>query len=165
MKRIDPIVIGMAAFTLVVLGGIALLIFRPQAPPIVQYSSDDPKRPLLEVGQTQFDFGLVLLNETKTQEVPVKNLGQSPLVFSDAVTSCDCTSIQLVINNLESKRFSMQRHPDWRQELLPGESGFVRIIYEPKIMPVKGRVSRQAVIKTNDPRNPIINFSFVAEVR
>ena len=134
------------------------------SPSVVQYQVTDLSQPKLEIGATSFNFGNLKLTDVKTQEVPIKNTGDKPLVISDMLTSCDCTFAQLIVAGKESPRFSMQRNPNWRGELLPGENAVIKIIYEPKIMPVKGGVKREIVFKTNDPQQPSVNLRFTANV-
>jgi hypothetical protein len=164
MKKPDPIIIGIIIFALVIFGGIILATVLSAPPPIAQYKPTDQDRPKLEIGQTLFDFGSMKLTDVKSQDVPLKNTGTKPLIISDILTSCDCTFAQLIVADKTSPRFSMQRNPDWRGEILPGKGGVIKITYEPKIMPVKGGVKRNIVFKTNDPNQPSINLSFNAIV-
>lgn len=165
MKKVDPVIIGIIAITLVVIGGIAFVAARQQKTSIAQYSAQDADRPKLEIDQTQFDFGKIKLADTKIQEIKLKNSGAKPLVIYDFITSCDCTFAQLVISGKESPRFSMQRDPNWRGEVQPGETAVLKVIYEPKLMPVQGTVKREIVFKSNDPQKPQSNISFTAEVK
>src|SRR3989338_2057714 len=121
MKKTDPIIAGILIFALIILAGIALAMLRSQAPPVAQYRPGDPDKPKLEIGPAQFDLGEMSLSDVKTKDISVRNSGNRPLVFSEAVTSCDCTFVQLISSGKESKKFSMQRDFVWRQELNPGE--------------------------------------------
>ena len=102
--------------------------------------------------------------EIKTKEIEIKNSGNKSLVVSNVFTSCDCTFAQFVIDGQESKRFSMQRSPKWRGEIQPDTAATLKIIYEPRLMPVKGNVSRSIFFKTNDPQNPSVTINFTAYV-
>jgi hypothetical protein len=164
MKKIEPITIGIIIFTLVIFGGVIIAAFATQNAPIPQYGNTDQSRPQLEISETSFDFGLMKVDDVKVQEIPLQNKGSKPLVISDIYTSCDCTFAQLVINGRESPKFAMNRDMKWRGEILPGESAVLRVIYEPRIMPVKGVVKREVIFKTNDPEKPLTNIRFQAVV-
>lgn len=165
MKRPDPIILGIIIVTVIVIGGIIAVAASSQPKQVSQYQTNDADRPKAEIGATSFNFGNMKLSDTKTQETTLKNTGTKPLILSDIVTSCDCTFAQVVVAGRESKRFSMQRDTTWQEQVQSGETATIRIIYEPRIMPVKGTVNRSVAIKTNDPAKPLINLSFTANVQ
>lgn len=165
MKKIDPIIIGIAVVTLIIIGGIFWASFNAQGPSIAQYKITDTGRPTLKTFLTNFDFGQMDLKEIKTKEIELKNTGNKALIISDMITSCDCTFAQLVGEGKESPRFSMRRDTKWRGEIAAGQTALLKITYEPKLMPVQGKVSRAITFKTNDPVNPNVNISFSAEVK
>lgn len=157
-------IIGVIVILVLLVGGAAVAFMTNQGTAIDQYDADDQTRPQLSIGQTSFEFGKMSLSDTKIQEIPIQNTGNKSLVLSDFVTSCDCTFAQVVINDQTSPRFSMRRNPSWRGEIFPGASAVIKIIYEPKIMPVKGKVKREIVFRTNDPNQPLVNMKFTALV-
>ena len=164
MKKIDPITIGAIIIILLLTGGVILAYIVSPKEEAKKYSSNDENRPVLEISQKEFDFGQMKIEDKKTEEVPIKNIGKSPLTLSDFATSCNCTFVQAVINGKESPLFSMHSRPNWQGVLQPNEIGTLRLIYEPKLMPVKGSVTRQIVFKTNDPAQPLITLKFTANV-
>jgi len=164
MRKIDPIILGIIGITIIIFGGIITVAVLSQEKPISQYNVNDNERPKLSIGETRFDFGKIKLTDIKTREVAINNIGNQPLIISDFKTSCDCTFAQAVINGEESPRFSMSGSANWQGEIATQSSAIIKIIYEPQVMPVKGKVNRQVVFKTNDPENPLINISFTAEV-
>ena len=164
MKIFDPIVITIIIIAIVIIGGIILVSLSSKGSPIPQYRVIDSNRPKLEISETDFNFGQINSNEIKTKEIQLKNSGLSSLILSDAVTSCDCTFAQFVIDGVESPKFSMARNPKWRGEVKPNQSALLRIIYEPRIMPAKGTVKREVVFKTNDPIKPLVSLRFTAVV-
>jgi len=164
MKKIDPIIIGIIVIVLLMVGGVILAYIVSPKEEAKKYSVNDENRPVLEISQKEFNFGQMKLDDTKTQKVSIKNIGQSPLLLSDFATSCNCTFVQAVINGKESPLFSMHSRPDWQGVLQPDETGILKLIYEPKLMPVKGSVTRQIVFKTNDPAQPLITLKFTANV-
>lgn len=156
--------IGLAVIIILLIAGIIFAFENSKDQPITQYTADDNNSPRLEIGQIKFDFGIVKVSDTRTQEVPIKNMGQNTLVLSDFISSCDCTSAEVIIGDKISPRFSMHRTPDWRGEIVPNTSAIIRLIYDPKVMPVKGPVKRAVLFKTNDPKQPEITLSFNAIV-
>ena len=165
MRKLDPITSSIIFITIVVFGGIILAAIKSQGIPITQYKITDAERPQLEILETNFDFGQMKLSEIKTKEIVIKNRGRKPLVISDLITSCDCTFAQLLVDGRESPRFSMRRDSKWRDEISPAGEAKLRIIYEPRIMPVQGRVRREIVFKTNDPSSPLVNLRFDAVIK
>lgn len=163
MPKIDPIVTGIVVVTLLIFGGILIVAVFFQPPSIIQYSSESPDRPKLTINETVFDFGKMKTSDIKTQEITLKNEGNRPLILSDFSTSCDCTFIQLFTSQQNSPRFSMGRS-SWRGEIAPGETARLKLTYEPKIMPVKGAVRREAVFRANDPERRLTNLRFNAIV-
>lgn len=164
MKRIDPVGLGIIIVTLAVVGGIIVAASLNQAPVVSQYQLSDADRPKLEIGETSFDFGRVSVTEIKIKEIEIKNAGAQPLILYGFFTSCDCTFAEVSIGGQTSPKFSMRDKPNWQGRLLPGETGWLKIIYEPRIMPVKGAIRREVVFKTNDPSQPLVNVRFIAQV-
>lgn len=164
MKKINSTVIGIIIISVLLVGGAIIAFVTTKSTSISQYSADDINRPQFIIGQTNFDFGKMAIKDTKTQEIPIKNNGKDTLVLSDFITSCDCTFAQVIINGQESPKFSMHRNPNWRGEILSGGAALIKITYEPKIMPVKGLVKREIIFKTNDPNQPLVHLSFIANV-
>lgn len=162
--NIDPIILGIIIITIVVVGGIVIAIAASGGTAIENYKVTDTVRPSLEVSERNFDFGKIKLAEIKIKEIEIKNSGNKPLVVSHVFTSCDCTFAQFVINGEASERFSMQRDQKWLGEIQPNTSATLKIIYEPRLMPVKGNVSRSVLFKSNDPQNPSVNINFTAYV-
>ncbi len=106
MKRPDPIVIGIAVLTVVVVGGIFYAASRTEKTNIEQYQQGSAERPRLEISQSSFDFGRVTLTDKKKQDVSITNTGTKPLVISGLLTSCNCTFAQLVMDGEASPKFS-----------------------------------------------------------
>lgn len=165
MKKPDPFIIGVLLITFAVIGGVILASIRAGGKPINQYSPADANRPRIEISETVFDFGDMKVSDIKTREIAVKNSGTAPLVISDMISSCNCTFGQMVIDGVESPRFSMHRNPDWRGQILPGASAILKITYEPRLMPVQGKVQRAVVFKTNDPEKQLITITASANVQ
>ncbi|MFA4872991.1 MAG: DUF1573 domain-containing protein [Patescibacteria group bacterium] len=164
MKKIDPIMAGIIILIIMVMGGVLAAALSQRGAPIPQYTTQESPAPRLLIDETVFDFGTMKLEETKVKEIRLTNRGEKPLVINDVITSCDCTFAQFIIGGRESPRFSMHRNPQWRGEISPRGEAVVRVTYQPSIMPVKGRVTREVVFRTNDPLRPLVNLKFTADV-
>lgn len=162
--KTDPIILGIIAITVVVLIGIIIAVTASGGTPIENYEVTDTERPSLDISERNFDFGRMKTAEIKTKEIEIKNSGKKPLVVSSVFTSCDCTFAQFVVDGEASDSFSMRRDPKWRGEIQPNTAATLKIIYEPRIMPVKGNVSRSIFFKTNDPQNQSVTINFTAYV-
>lgn len=165
MRKPDSVTLGIIIVSVVIFGGILIAATKQGGLAIIQYGSSDAERPRLEIAETSFDFGKITLADKKIREIKIKNNGAKTLVISDLITSCDCTFVQLIIDGRESPRFSMRRDSKWRGEIAPTNEAILRIVYEPKIMPVQGKVKREIVFKTNDPEKSLVNIRFIADVK
>ncbi|MEK7503657.1 MAG: DUF1573 domain-containing protein [Patescibacteria group bacterium] len=162
--NIDPVILGIIIVAVVIFGGITAAIFISNGTPVENYQATDVARPGLEISETSFDFGKMKLSEIKTKDLEIKNNGSKPLIISNILTSCDCTFAQFIVNGQASQKFSMQRDQKWRGEIQPNSAATLKIIYEPRLMPVKGNVSRSIFFKSNDPQNPSVSIKFTAYV-
>lgn len=165
MRKPDPIISGIILVTIIIFGGIIFAAIKSQGSPIAQYKITDAERPKLEILETNFDFGPMGLAEIKMREIKMSNKGNKPLIITNLITSCDCTFAQLIVDGRESPRFSMRRDTKWRGEIAPAGEAMLRVVYEPRIMPVQGKVKREIVFKTNDPEKSLVNIRFTADVR
>ncbi|MBI2448520.1 DUF1573 domain-containing protein [Candidatus Microgenomates bacterium] len=165
MKKIDPMILVVASIAILVGVGIFSTFFSFEGEDATQYQSSTSERPKIVIAEKEFDFGDIALQDIKTKEVEVRNDGQKPLILSNFSTSCNCTFVQLIQGDKESPRFSMHYTDKWQAEIVPNEKALVRVIYQPSLMPVQGKVNRSAVFKTNDPDNPSVVINFTANVQ
>lgn len=165
MKKFDPIILGIIIFTIVAITGVFIAFSLTEGKSIKQYSSSDAVRPQIEISEGNIDLGEIDVKDVAIRGIIIKNAGQAPLIVSDTFTSCDCTSAKWKINGVESKLFSMSEDKTWRGELQPNSEAILTIIYEPKIMPVKGKVDRTISFSTNDPFKSVVKIELTAEVK
>jgi hypothetical protein len=163
--RIDPFVLGIIGFTILVVVGVLLVAFNttPQNE-MTTYESTQTERPKVKVEKTHVDLGDMKISDRKTEEISFENTGSKPLQISNVYTSCGCTSAQVVINGEESPIFSMHGNPSWMGEIAPGGKAVLRAIYEPAKHPVQGKTEKTIFFKTNDPENSTINIHLTARV-
>lgn len=140
--KIDPFILGTIVFVIIVLIGGVFFVYKTSGKPMQTYTMEDEERPKFVVDRPHVDFGNIQISDTAVEYVVIENTGQMPLQISNIKTSCGCTTAQLVINGQESPMFSMHNNPSWTGEILPGQKGTLKTIYEPSKMPVQGDVER-----------------------
>jgi len=153
--------------TLVLSGIIIMVIVLSNKPPksIAGYSVGDPNAPRIEVTEKTFDFGKIKSTDVAKHDFKIKNTGKNPLVITDIMTSCHCTTALLKISGQsDSPEFSMEMS-DWQGEIAPGAEATLEAIYKPAVMPVSGQVSRVVTFKTNDPANKEVQLELLANVQ
>src|SRR3990167_7417267 len=131
---------------------------------VAGYQSGDPNAPKLEIAEKRFDFGKITLQDVARHEFKIRNTGKNPLVISDIMTSCHCTSAKLKVSGQsDSPEFTMGMS-DWNEEIPPDIEGIIEVVYTPAKMPVSGQVSRVVTFNTNDPNNQHLQLEIIAEV-
>jgi hypothetical protein len=93
------------------------------------------RAPRLSVEPAHFDFGQVRPQRTLQKEFALRNFGASELRVEGVSTDCGCTAALL----------------DDRV-LPPGGRATLRVTFETRDS--RGRVSRQVLVRSNDPRAP-----------
>lgn len=126
---------------------------------IREYQVADTQKPVLEVGSVYKDIGSMSVQDEKTTDFTIKNIGNKPLQLFNITSSCDCTVGQITINSVKSPEFSMHDKKIWTGLVNPGDTAVVSVIYRPRIMPVKGDISRWVYVQTNDPANKKLTFT------
>lgn len=127
--------------------------------------SSDPDKPVaMVIGEKKFDFGAMTNADIRNKTFTVKNRGKKDLELTSVSTSCDCTYAYITIAGEKSPKFTMHGTNQWRGKVASGQTAEIEVIYEPAIMPVKGRVERLVSIATNDPDNKTLEFTITAEV-
>jgi len=158
---------------LVILGGIllvGLIIFGftrsgGTSSQVAGYSAGDPNAPKMEISEKNYDFGKISLKDVAKHDFKIKNVGKSPLVITDIMTSCHCTTALLKISGQpDSPEFSMGMS-DWKGEIAVGAEATLETIYKPAVMPVNGQVSRVVTLRTNDPTHKEVQLELLANVQ
>lgn len=105
--------------------------------------------PELSLDQSIVDLGQVVNGEVRTFEVPVRNLGDGPLVIEGVSTSCGCTSASVEPATIQA-----------------GDSGVLQVQFDSGAHGPEenGQVMRQVFIASNDPEQPEFEFRFEAVV-
>ncbi|MBI2617773.1 DUF1573 domain-containing protein [Candidatus Gottesmanbacteria bacterium] len=128
------------------------------------YKVNDENRPRVKVSSSSSDLGTMKVQDEKQAEFLLENTGNKPLDLFKISSSCDCTFGQITVNGTKSPEFGMHSKSTWSTSLEPGEKATLTVTYRPSIMPVKGPVTRDVYVQTNDPENPKLTFTVKAYV-
>ena len=102
--------------------------------------------PRIAVEPARFDFGAVLPRKTLHKEFQVRNFGDAELRLEGVSTSCGCTAA------LPESRL-----------VKPGGSVALRVSIDTR--DDRGRIRRSILIRSNDPKTPLLELTVVADVR
>ncbi len=69
---------------------------------IASYDINDPNVPKIEIQEKTYDFGDINLQDVVKHEFKLKNIGKDPLIVTDLLTSCHCTTVVLKVAELVS---------------------------------------------------------------
>lgn len=130
----------------------------------VVYSVSDRERPKAQIPSLFADLGNMKVNDEKTADFIIENGGTKPLQLSKISSSCDCSFGKVTIEGKVSPEFGMHSRNNWVGTVDPGKKATLSVIYRPYIMPVKGVVTRDVYVSTNDPENERLTFSVKAIV-
>lgn len=131
---------------------------------IISYTSTDQEKPKVNVSSSFVDLGSMKVKDEKTAEFIIENKGAKPLQIFKISSSCDCTFGQVTINGEKSPEFGMHSKNTWVGMIESGKNAKLSVIYRPFIMPVKGVVTRDVYVQTNDPANQQLTFTLKAFV-
>jgi hypothetical protein len=105
----------------------------------------DEKSPRIRVEPEAFDFGKAQPAKTLRKEFTLSNFGDAPLVIENVSTTCGCTAA------LASDT-----------KLAPGGSTLLRVTLETRSY--SGKVERQVLVRSNDPKTPLLTVKVSATV-
>lgn len=130
----------------------------------ITYSVSDRERPKAQISSLFADLGNMKVKDEKTADFIIENVGTKPLRLSKISSSCDCTFGKITIDGKTSPEFGMHSKNNWVGTVDPSKKATLSVIYRPYIMPVKGVVTRDVYVGTNDPLNERLTFSVKAIV-
>ena len=104
-----------------------------------------PTGPRIRVEPESFDFGKALPDKVLRREFTVRNFGDAPLVIEGVSTTCGCTAALAAKSRVE-----------------PGGSTSLRVTFETRRY--SGRVERQVLVRSNDPKTPLLQVKVSASV-
>lgn len=132
--------------------------------PVASYRVSDTEKPKITTGEVFSDLGKMKVKDEKSAQFILENTGNKPLQLFKISSSCDCTLGQITIGETKSPEFAMHANNTWVGSVEPGKKAILSVIYRPYIMPVKGPVTRDVYVQTNDPENPSLTFTVKADV-
>lgn len=131
---------------------------------IIAFSVNDKDKPEFAVSAIFSDLGKMKVKDEKTAEFLIENKGTKPLSLFKVSSSCGCTFGQIIIDGNKSPELGMHSRNSWTGTIDPGKKAILNVIYRPFIMPVKGIITRDVYLETNDPQKPKLTFTVKAEV-
>lgn len=160
--KINKLVAGLILLTLAIIGGGSYLVVKSSPS---QLSADQST--VATTTETSFDWGTIGINNGKVQKTfVIKNSGSSPLKLNNVVTSCMCTTAQVVINGQSSPAFGMHAKSSWSGEVLPGQSADLVVVFDPAFHGPSGvgSITRIVTVDANDAKNSQLSFTLTANV-
>jgi hypothetical protein len=109
----------------------------PQQTPAPSSAPLNEPTPLVDIPNTQHDFGRVPSRRDVAHVFAVQNTGNDDLVISSLVTSCGCTTAELSSNVIP-----------------PGERADLTVYFDANYHQTRGEVVRSVWFATNDPTYP-----------
>lgn len=137
---------------------------RQAASNITSFSENEKEKPEVAISSSFSDLGNIKVKDEKSAEFTIENKGTKPLSLFKVSSSCDCTFGQITIDGVKSPEFTMHSKNPWTGTLDPGKKATLNVIYRPFIMPVKGIVTRDVFMQTNDPAKSQLTFTVKANV-
>lgn len=131
---------------------------------LTSFSVNDKEKPEVAVSSAFSDLGNMKVKDEKSAQFTIVNKGMKPLSLFNVSSSCDCTFGQITIDGIKSPEFNMHSKNPWIGSVDPGKEATLSVIYRPFIMPVKGPVTRDVYVSTNDPKNGRLTFTVKAYV-
>ncbi len=101
--------------------------------------------PIIRVEPESFDFGRALPGRTLRKEFTLRNAGAAELVIAGVSTTCGCTAA-----------IAGETH------LKPGRSTPLSVSLQTR--DYRGRVERRVLVRSNDPKTPLLELSVAATV-
>jgi Protein of unknown function (DUF1573) len=107
--------------------------------------ADEAKAPKISADPESFDFGKALQGKTLRKDFTLRNYGEAELVIENVSTTCGCTAA------LASEK-----------QVKPGGSTLLRVTLETRRY--SGKVERQVLVRSNDPKTPLLTVRVSATV-
>ncbi len=123
------------------------------------------EEPKISLTPSSYDFGTVP-QVLQTVTIEVRNDGEANLEITWMKTSCVCTSVVLRVGGRSSPEF-IDKEPQvsWNGEtLLPGQNGYLDVVYDPTVFSDSGPVTRAVYIQSNDPNRSEVRVTITAYV-
>lgn len=94
-----------------------------------------------------WDWGVIPAMPPVAQTFPIQNTGDQPLLITNVVTSCGCTTAQLSSSVIPA-----------------GQRADLVVTFDPNFHATSGPVTRLVWLETNDPDQPVVELRMDANV-
>ncbi len=123
------------------------------------------EEPKIGVTPSSYDFGTIP-RELQTVRIEVRNDGEANLEITWIRTNCNCTSAVLRVGGRTSPEFiGLKPQVSWNGEtLLPGQHGYLDVMYDPTYVPDSGPIARAVYVQSNDPNRSEVQVTITAYV-
>jgi hypothetical protein len=101
--------------------------------------------PRIQVEPESFDFGKAQQGKTLRKDFTIRNFGDAELVIEGVSTSCGCTAALAAQDHVE-----------------PGGRTVLRVTFETRTF--SGKVERDVLVRSNDPKAPLVQVRVSATV-
>lgn len=121
----------------------------------------------VEVKTNSYDWGQIGINNGKAKATfEIKSNGSQPLKLFNIITSCACTTAQIIVGDNASPLFDMHSKSTYVIEVPPGEVAQLKVVFDPLFHGPNdlGAITRQVTVATNDANNPTLTFDLSANV-
>ncbi len=125
--------------------GAALLAALALGAPVQKAATAPSEVPVIRVEPEAFDFGRALPGRTLRKEFTLRNAGAAELVIEGVSTTCGCTAAIAGETHLKA-----------------GRSTSLSVTLQTR--DYRGRVERRVLVRSNDPRTPLLELSVAATV-
>lgn len=112
--------------------------------------------PTAVLDRQKFDWGEIQRGLIAEESFVLSNEGEGPLKINKIVTSCGCTTAELLISD---------KVVDLPAVINQGAQGIVQVKFDPDAHDSRGEVKRAVRIETNDPEHPFLVINLLAHVK
>lgn len=162
MNNIKATLITIAS-VFVILAGAAYLAFNIDA----NNTAPPTEKAVAIINSTSHDWQDIAIDAGNVEHTfTITNDGTENLVLSDVVTSCMCTTAQLILGDETSPIFGMHSNSSYTLSIPPGNSAELKAVFDPAAHgpDAIGPISRQISLNTNDQSKPEITLTLAANV-
>lgn len=111
--------------------------------PIFAFAGQGPS---ISFDKMLYDYGKIRYGETVTEELPVTNTGDEPLIIERVQSACGCTKV--------SKAST---------EIPPGGTSKITVTFETAGLRA-GKKDQAVIVHSNDPKRPVVKLTVQAEI-